>query len=370
MIARFEGRLFGPGLPGGGLPATGHWQGDLLQVEGNGVQLQARASVIAAEAAGFNLAQTRVSWKGETGDHAFFIDDATHARAFAAGAPEPLASLLARGGGRRRGMERRFRAGLAVYLLWLALPLIAIALFLFNTDPIAQWVTDKIPHRYEERIGNLVLSRVRIEQRLLDTGPAVDAVRSIGTRLHPGSRYAYRWFVADAKEVNAFALPGGVIVVHAGLIREAGSPEELAGVLAHEVAHVEQRHSLKALVKNAGVGVLLSAVLGDVSGSTIAGWSAYLSQMKFSREAEMDADREGVKRLVAAGIDPRPMAEFFRKMAEKEGKSAEALSVLATHPSSKERLTALQAQLAALPAAQYQPLAVEWETVRSAAAAR
>ncbi|HEV2609273.1 MAG TPA: M48 family metallopeptidase [Noviherbaspirillum sp.] len=366
----FRGRLFGPGIAGGGIPVSGRWRGDVLHLQGADLEYDIPAATLGMRAAGFNLQQTGIHWNAGTGEFAFFLDQPADQAAFVSGAPVSLATLLAKSNGMRNGMRRRFGLGAAAVLLYLLLPVIAIFVFFLNTDAIAQWAADRVPVKYEEKIGTVVLNQIKSEQKLIDRGPAVDAVRQIGSRLHPGSRYTYRWFVAENNDVNAFALPGGVVVVHAGLIREAGSAGELAGVLAHEVAHVEQRHALKNLVKNAGFGILLSVAFGDLSGSTIAAWSGYLTQMKFSRDAEMDADRDGVKRMVAAGIDPHAMLSFFSKMAEKEGKGASAMSVLATHPSSQERMLALQELIRSLPPANYAPLPVDWASVKSAVSAK
>jgi Zn-dependent protease with chaperone function len=366
----FVGRLFGPGIAGGGLPVSGNWRGDVLHLQGVDLEHDIPVGALGMRAAGFNLQQTGVHWNTGNGEFAFFLDQPADQAAFASGAPASLATSVAHSTNQRKSMQRRFRFGAAAILFYLLLPVIAIFVFFLNTDSIAQWAADKVPVKYEEKIGNVVLGQIRGEQKLVDRGPAVDAVREIGSRLHHGSRYRYRWFVAESNDVNAFALPGGVVVVHAGLIREADSAEEMAGVLAHEVAHVERRHALKNLVKNAGFGILLSIVLGDASGSTIAAWSGYLTQMKFSRDAEMDADREGVKRMTAAGIDPRHMLSFFSKMAEKEGKGASAMSVLATHPSSQQRMVALQDLIKGLPPASYAPLPVDWTLVKAAVAAK
>ena len=370
----FKGRLFGPGIAGGGMPATGRWVGDVLNIHGQDMERQVPAGSLRIGAAGFNFQQTDIRWKNndevDDGEFAFFIDRPADQAAFASGAPASVVAVMGQGNRKRNGLHRRFRIVLSGYLVYSLLPVIAIALFFLNTDRIAEWAADKVPTKYEEQLSGMVLTRIKAEQKLVDSGPAVDAVRRIGTGFHPGSRYRYRWFVADSKDVNAFALPGGVVVVHAGLIREAGSAEELAGVLAHEVAHVERRHSLKALIKNAGFGILLSIVLGDVSGTTIAGWTSYLTQMKFSRDAEMEADREGVRRMVAAGIDPRAMLGFFDKMAEKEGKGAAALSVLATHPSSRQRMAALRELIADLPAKDYGRLPVDLDAVKAALPAK
>jgi predicted Zn-dependent protease len=153
-------------------------------------------------------------------------------------------------------------------------------------------------------------------------------------------------------------------VVHAGLIRGADSAEELAGVLAHEIAHVELRHSLNGAIKNLGLRALFALVLGDVSGTFAGDIASQLTELKFSRDAERDADREGLRRLVAGAISPHGMPRFFEKLAAKEGKTGEALALVSTHPSSSERIEILKREIAALPAREYVALNFDWEAIK------
>ncbi len=365
----FHGRLFGPGIAGGGVAATGHWLGQVLALRAGEISLQVAAADLRIEAAGFNVEQLKLSWPSPPHEYAVFIEQGDRER-FLAQAPPSVATRAAGVKKVQRTVESRFRAAILVYGFILALPLIILAAFLMNTDRLADWVATKVPVEYEAKIGSLVLAQTRAHTRLLESGPAHDAVKAIGSKLTAGSRYPYQWFVAQGKDVNAFAAPGGVVVVYAGLIQHAAQAEELAGVLAHEVAHVEQRHGLKNLVKGAGFGVLLSLALGDWSGSALGGWIANLTELKFSRDAEMDADREGLLRMTAAGIAPEHMANFFAKMARNESKTAETLSILATHPPSQERMEVLRKQIAALPQRRYEPLNVDWARVQASLAAK
>ena len=124
---------------------------------------------------------------------------------------------------------------------------------------------------------------------LTQEGLAAKTVAEIGSRLTVGSRYKYRWYVSNDKEVNAFALPGGIIVINAGLIAKAGSADELAGVLAHEVQHVEHRHTLQQMIHAAGWAAVLAVVLGDVSAIT-AIVVHQLGNLRNSRKLEAQAD--------------------------------------------------------------------------------
>ncbi|SNT12669.1 Peptidase family M48 [Noviherbaspirillum humi] len=320
------------------------------------------------EAAGFNFRQDRLSWTEGEHEYAFFLDeDGSHA-AFLEQAPPSIRAALVSARGRRNVTERRFRAAVGIYALITTLPLLLLLAFVLNVGILAEWLADRIPVEQEARIGQMVLAQTRARTRLIERGPALDAVKLIGERLTAGSRYRYQWFVAQDSEVNAFAAPGGVVVVNAGLIAKAARPEELAGVLAHEVSHVERRHSMQGLVKKAGLSLLLSLALGDFGGSSIAGLASTLTELKFSRDAEAEADSEGVKRLASAGIDPKGMSDFFAKLAKDENGKGPAL--LATHPAPAERMARIQRQITTLPATTPAPLPLDWRGVQASLESR
>lgn len=168
----------------------------------------------------------------------------------------------------------------------------------------------------------------------------------------------------DAPMVNAFALPGGRILITDDLIREAKSPDELSAVIAHEIAHVEQRHVMQAVWRNFGIGMLLDLVVGGGSG---AGQQAVIlagqaSELSYSRAAEREADARGQALLHADGLSSQGMAPFFERLAGNEGKLDEAAEFMNTHPDSRRR--ARDARAAARPGASALS-AEEWRAVKS-----
>lgn len=359
-------RLFGDGLPGGGLPVAVRWQGDRLRLDGQGLAWTAGVTAIAA--AGFDDTDLRCELgapraasaeSAEPGDgaYALFVP-AAGIRDFSAGAPEGLKPSLAKAGRSSRTLAARFR------LAWLTAVVVALAGVLgatwlvLRSDALAGWAVEHIPLEQEVALGDLVLAQTRASMTLHDSGPAVDAVRAIGDRLTVGSRYRYRWFVADREDLNAFAAPGGVVVVFSGLIRGTDSAEQLAGVLAHEVAHAELRHGLRAIVKGFGVRAVTAALFGDFGGGLLGDAAAQLTELKFSRDAERQADADGLRRLVNAEIDPQGMPAFFAKLAKAQDGGPPTL--LSTHPDSDERRQALERAIAELPRRDWEPLASEW----------
>lgn len=361
----FRGRLFGPGLAGAGEAADCRWLGELLNCHAG--ELERALRVVDVQASGFNDARLRLDLQpadGEPARFSLFVDDPAARSVLIAAAPARWQPRLARAGQRGRRVHRRFQLWWVAAGLLALLPLLAAVLLWQHSDRLVDWVVDRVPVEQEARLSDLVLAQSRARWTLHDSGPAVQALRDIGDRLTVGSPYRYRWLLAEAPEVNAFAAPGGVIVVFCGLMRQVETPEELAGVLAHEVAHVERRHSLRAAVKGLGLRAALSLVLGDGAGGALAGAAADLTELKFSRDAEREADRDALRRLQAARIDPQGLLRFFARL-EGQGGGAAPPAWLLSHPSAGERRAAL-AELHDPAAAMPQPLAIDWAAVRRA----
>jgi predicted Zn-dependent protease len=163
----------------------------------------------------------------------------------------------------------------------------------------------------------------------------------------------WQFFVVNATEVNAFAVPGGYVYVNRGLIERAQRMDQLAGVLGHEIGHVVRRHSVQQMEKaqGANIGVTLACVLTSVCNSQAAGAAINVGGSalfaKFSRDDEAEADAEGVKNVVRAGIDPRGIPEMFQILLDERQRSPGSVeSWFATHPMEENRIQATQAQIA------------------------
>lgn len=360
-MTSFPARLFGPHLPGSGVAVTGAWQED-ESLKVFTPEKEWIATSLSVTASGFNAERLKISWQDDSGEYALFIDNAAARHLCQSGAPARYARNLLAASQQQRDIERRFRLGGALLAGLLLIPLLLLGLLYLQQDAVVEWLIQRVPVQQEAQIGEAVLTQSRLTMQLIESGPSVTALRRIGEKLTIGSPHHYRWFVANQKEINAFAAPGGIVVVNVGLLRAIGSPEELAGVLAHEIAHAELRHSLKGMAKSLGLRTLASLALGDYGGTAVAEGMKHLAELGFSREAEREADQEGLRRLVAAGIDPQGMVRFF-ELLEKEQQLTPP-QFLSTHPSNVERITALQREIARLPQ-DWRPLEIDLAAIRA-----
>jgi beta-barrel assembly-enhancing protease len=231
-------------------------------------------------------------------------------------------------------------------------------------DPLLGLVTRAVPTRIEERLGEAAFSQIALSSDLVESERATAALAPLLEPLRrelDGGDYRFRFHVSRDPQVNAFALPGGIVVLHSGLLLEADSAEQVLGVIAHELAHVTERHSLRQLIGAAGLYVGVQMMLGDVGGviAVLANGGISLARLQFSRDFEREADDVGFARLERAGIDPHGMIEFFEKLAEREEQASvptASLAWLSTHPSSQERFERLRARLAGGPPAPALPI--------------
>lgn len=343
--------LFAPGLAAGGVPARAQFAGTRLVVEYGDARVVLPAERLTLKHGGFDGRQWSLEWPADDGVASIVLGN--NGERMLAGAPAALAVQLERQLRQDRARGRRFRAGMGLVGLFILLPFVLVGLFLANADRIAGWAADRISLAQEQQLGELAFAQMRPSLKLIDGGPAPAMVQALGERLTGGSKYRYQWFVADSPEVNAFAIPGGYVVVYSGLLKAAGSAEEVAGVLAHEVQHVELRHSLKGMVYGLGWRAVLALALGDLSGGVWGGMADRLGGLAYGRDLERQADLGGLAALKKAGIAPQGLLSFFARLAER-GDGVPAF--LSSHPATAERLDNLRRAIAAEGVYPAQPL--------------
>jgi predicted Zn-dependent protease len=244
-----------------------------------------------------------------------------------------------------------------------------VAMYLWAIPAAAGVLAERVPVSWEERLGNAAVEQIMASHRRCVDPEREAAVAAIVKRLlEPVARvpYAFRVTVVDDSMVNAFAVPGGQIVLLRGLVERSRTPEELAGVLAHEIQHVLRRHATRLLLQHASTGLLLVAVSGDLTGVMAYGIESarVLGTLTYSRHLESEADVEGLRMLLAADVDPKGMIAFFEMLRSRERGLPSAARYLASHPLAADRVESLK-RLASV-SHRSRPVEVgrEWDDVR------
>ncbi len=342
------------------------WQGGRLVVCGLDFERQIDVGRLQVQPGGWQDASAHLLWVEEGGAWALTAQGEGALAGLAAGAPLPLAAALQQALDRARRTRGRGRRAMAFLGSLVLLPLLALlALWLFR-EPLADLVLRRLPHAVDAQVGALVETQARAQGQLATDGSALVAVRETGQRLTAGlaSPHVFRFELARDPTVNAYAAPGGFVVVHDGLLASAQASDELAGVLAHEIAHVTRRHALRQIVFRAGFAAVLRLLLGSPDGvaGVLAGSARELSGLGFSRQQEREADLEALALLQQARLPAEGLLRFFERL---ESKAGEPPAILSTHPDPGHRVRVLRDQLGRRGAWAVEPLAIDWAAVRA-----
>jgi predicted Zn-dependent protease len=233
----------------------------------------------------------------------------------------------------------------------------------------------------ERRLGEEIMREIRGDRSYYDDPEATDYVNALGTRLvsrGSDTRQDMEFFLIQERSINAFALPGGYVGVNTGLLLAAQTESEVASVVAHEIAHVTQRHIARLIAQQKqtmvmSIAAMAVAILAARANSELASAAigfgtagAAQSMLNFTRDHEREADRVGLQILDGAGYDPRAAAVFFERMqrATRIYEVAGAPSYLRTHPLTYERIADIQNRLERLPYRQVKD-SIEFQLVRA-----
>jgi beta-barrel assembly-enhancing protease len=223
-----------------------------------------------------------------------------------------------------------------------------LSLYLWGIPFLSTWAASRIPISWEEKLGRRVvegLAPADLRCDDLSREPVLREVMEILSASLPERSYKFQIIVVDEPELNAFAAPGGTIVLYRGLLERIRSPEELAGVLAHEMQHILHRHATRIILGNVSFGMLFSLILGDSNSATGVGreGAVTLATLHYSRQYEEQADLEGIKLILAAGIDPKGMISFFEGIHKEDRKTVSVPAYFSTHPDLSGRIVRLKA---------------------------
>ena len=226
----------------------------------------------------------------------------------------------------------------------------------------------------EQLLGKEMAKEIENQSRLITDPVITEYVNRIGQQLvrHSDARVPFTIKVVDSDEINAFALPGGYFYVNSGLILAAENEAELAGVMAHEIAHVAARHATKNATKSQ-IWNLVSLPMVFVGGPAgmivrqVAGIAVPMTFLKFSRDAEKEADLLGLEYQYAAGYDPAALVNFFEKLEVKDKKHSFIAKAFATHPMNHDRIKRAQQEIETMlpPREEYVVTTSEFDEVKA-----
>lgn len=323
--------LFGPGLPHTGLATTCAVNEHSMSIASH--QLTVPLSTLKADIGGFDHDQLQLHWQHVSGAYMVVAGSAAAQKQLVALLPALLVEGLK--GWRVATLSQKTVWNSLIYGAGLIVLLVLMGVWQY--DRVLGWAANRVSIETEQKMGKAVLASYNKQQDTIASGAAVDFVKSVGNQLTQGSRYQYQWLVVKDDMVNAFAMPGGIVIVNSGLLEKAASANEVAAVLAHEVQHVEQRHALKNMMHSAGVAAVVMLVLGDANAAMIV-IAHQVSTQFFSRQVEAEADMKGAQLLVKRHIPPNGMASFFKRLSKEEPKTGRVPEWLSSHPDTKQRI--------------------------------
>jgi len=244
--------------------------------------------------------------------------------------------------------RRRTRVYWTAFAALASLPII-YGIFTWGIPWLARPITAAIPLSWEIQLGQFIQQEVTTGKPVCNNPKLIHAVESIVTALTDAldaPPYRFQVTVVDSPVVNAMAAPGGYVLVFRGLLQDTASPEEFAGVLAHEIQHVLLRHTMHLIVRHVSMAFIIAALSGDASGMVSYALQAAqtLQTLSYSRDAEDQADEQGFQLLQQAGINPEGMLTFFAKLGNEQPADG-VLRYISTHPATQDRLAHLKTLL-------------------------
>jgi Zn-dependent protease with chaperone function len=240
------------------------------------------------------------------------------------------------------------RHGVGAIIGWsLAAAASIVAVVLFGVPLAADRLTPLVPQALERRLGDAADLQVKaiFGDKVCNGGAGQQAFGQLVDRLREtaGLDNSVQASVLATPVANAFALPGGRIYLFSGLLAKAENPDEIAGVLAHELGHLKHRDGTRNVIYNGGTSFLIGLLFGDITGSGALIWvSRTLVNSSYSREAEQDADSFAIDVMHRLGRSPKGLGELLFRVTGKEGDRG--LSILANHPLTEDRLARMRAE--------------------------
>ena len=223
----------------------------------------------------------------------------------------------------------------------------------------------EISLRQEEKIGRTLKNLFTADSDVIDDEVVESSVNEIVTLLKnylDSGKYHYRITVVETSDINAFSLPGGYMIIFSGLIDFCETPEELAGVIAHEMGHNENLDVLKRMAKNISINITLNSIFGG-DNSKLGSMLQQVISTKFDRAQEERADAFAVDLMLRCGINPEHLAHFFERLLEQKPEILNQLDFLMTHPADDKRVEAIRTR-AEGKYFKEEPMRIDWKELK------
>jgi len=355
----YQGGLFDPSLPKGKVSGN-------LQVLDNGIHFLSTDTDIHLQ---LPLDQLEIR-RGGTNDRLLFFShpakpEQTVYTAEHGILKEPILHGNPHTARQLQSIRKKKHTGRAIFIGILATLILGVVGIIAARGPIAHSIAKKLPPEIEEQIGQSAYSQISMEAKLISAPEIQDQLHQLVAPLLqvlPNDRYEFKFHIFENPDLNAFAMPGGYVVINSGLLMEVSKPEQVLGVLAHEIAHVTEQHSVRNLMETAGLLLIVQTFFGDMSGlaGILTDGGAQLLQKSFSREFEEDADRVGLEFLSKANINPEGLIELLQLLMDEQyktiyGKAMNKMAWLSTHPTTENRIQDLRKKITKLSHSEYPP---------------
>lgn len=211
---------------------------------------------------------------------------------------------------------------------------------LSKIDWLSLFKVEQLTISTESKLGDLFWELYNKTEKEINNTKANNPIDSIITKICNSNnidKTQIKLHLVNSEEINAFTLPNKHLVLNSGLVLACDNELELCGVLCHEIAHMEQNHVMKKLIKEVGLSVLITMTTGNGSSGKIKETAKLLSSTAYDRNLEKEADMKAVDYMIKANINPENFANFLYRLGDNESNNMKYFSWVSTHPDSKER---------------------------------
>jgi Zn-dependent protease with chaperone function len=371
MFQEFEGYLFDETVETGRIKISIMAEQSGLSIKGEGIQHKVYWNNLVLEYGGSNNRQVFIKSKLDlklnlfTNDTALIKEIKNKAGMYGETVLKPLT---------KDNTKRFFLSFGFLSSVFFAIIIGSILLFYFKYGKLKKIAAKAVPVEIENKLGESIFKASVDQTKIIQVPEVTKALNDIYTKFKPHLKdqpYQFQFYLIRNEELNAFALPGGYVVVHTGLILEAESAEELAGVLAHEISHVTERHAVERIISSLGIVVACQVLLGDVSGlaTIIVQGAQFVSMMKFSQSQESEADQMGFELMKKAKISHLGFIDFFKRAKAKKDiipdQVKDTLSIFSTHPPDESRIKSID-ELSKKNSYEPEKLDINWVELKTA----